>query len=248
MARSASPGHRCATRSPTPLLSDHVNQVIAGVREESLTYLSPENLGALASVTAEADRASRPGLVVEAGTALGGVGDRHGRGEAAGERPMKVYDVFGIIPPPSDRAGRCLNGMRYESDRGRRRQGASAGRSTTATATTCSARRRGAGLSAPSCMHLVHRHGASTSSRGLFEDTILLDEPVAVAHLDGGYWYALTMTCLERIAPLLPSRAGGSSSTTTTRGRVAGPRVDEYFAGRPGFRLEHRAKVHVVRT
>ena len=38
--------------------------------------------------------------------------------------------------------------------------------------------------------------------RGLFEDTIDLDEPVAFAHLDGD-WYESTMTCLERIAPLL---------------------------------------------
>src|SRR5688572_22648240 len=37
---------RGSVRDPFPdiVLSDHVNQVIAGVREESLTYLSPENL------------------------------------------------------------------------------------------------------------------------------------------------------------------------------------------------------------
>ena len=63
------------------MLSDHVNQVIAGVREESLTYLSPDNLGALASVAAEADRASRPGLIIEAGTALGGSAIVHRCGE-----------------------------------------------------------------------------------------------------------------------------------------------------------------------
>ena len=41
-----------------------------------------------------------------------------------------------------------------------------------------------------------------TLIQGLFQDTLQLDEPVALAHLDGD-WYESTMTCLTRIAPLL---------------------------------------------
>ena len=81
--------------------------------------------------------------------------------------------------------------------------------------------------------------------QGLFEDTIELDEPVALAHLDGD-WYESTMTCLERIAPLL---VPGGRIVLDDYYAWSGCRaaVDEYFAGRDGFRLEHGTKLHVVR-
>src|SRR6185369_17859702 len=71
--------------------------------------------------------------------------------------------------------------------------------------------------------------------QGLFEDTIELDEPVALAHLDGD-WYASTMTCLTRIAPLLS--VGGrlviDDYDTWSGCRAA---VEEYFTGRTGYRF-----------
>ena len=81
--------------------------------------------------------------------------------------------------------------------------------------------------------------------QGLFEDTIELDEPVAFAHLDGD-WYESTMTCLTRIAPLL---VPGGRIVLDDYEKWSGCRtaVDEYFAGRDGFRLEQRAKLHVIR-
>ena len=76
--------------------------------------------------------------------------------------------------------------------------------------------------------------------QGLFEDTIELDEPVALAHLDGD-WYESTMTCLTRIAPLL---VPGGRIVLDDYYKWSGCRaaVDEYFADRDGFRLEHRVE------
>ncbi len=96
------------------------------------------------------------------------------------------------------------------------------------------------------------RHGVPLAEnnvelvKGLFQDTIDLDEPVAFAHLDGD-WYESTMVCLERIAPLL---VPGGRIVLDDYHDWSGCRaaVDEYFSGRAGFRLERRAKVHVVRT
>ena len=96
------------------------------------------------------------------------------------------------------------------------------------------------------------RHGVPLAEnnvelvKGLFQDTIDLDEPVAFAHLDGD-WYESTMVCLERIAPLL---VPGGRIVLDDYHAWSGCRtaVDEYFSDRPGFRLERRAKVHVVRT
>jgi hypothetical protein len=82
--------------------------------------------------------------------------------------------------------------------------------------------------------------------QGLFEDTLVVDEPVALAHLDGD-WYASTMTCLTRIAPRLSvsGRTVLDDYDTWSGCRTA---VNEYFAGRPGFRFEHRGRLHVVRV
>ena len=232
---------RASVRDPFPdtVLSDHVTKVIAGVRDESLTYLSPENLGALASVTAEADRASRPGLIIEAGTALGGSAIVMAAAKSP-ERPMKVYDVFGMIPEPSEADGPDVH-KRYERIKGGGAKGVGGEtyygyRDDLMTEVTESFTRHGVPL-AENNIELV---------KGLFQDTIHLDEPVAFAHLDGD-WYESTMVCLERIAPLL---VPGGRIILDDYHAWSGCRtaVDEYFSGRRGFRLEHRAKVHVVRT
>ena len=192
----------------------------------------------LASLVAEADLAQRPGLVVEAGTALGGAAIVMAAAKAAG-RPMKVYDVFGMIPPPSDKDGTDVH-RRYD----RILKGESTGlrgdvyygyHDDVYGEVKASFARLGAPVE-DNDVDLV---------QGLFQDTIDLDEPVAFAHLDGD-WYESTMTCLERIVPLLTP--GGRivlddyyawSGCTTA--------VDEYFAGRAGYRIERRARLHVVR-
>ena len=232
---------RASLRDPFPdtELSDHVTKVIAGVRQESLTYLSQGNLGALASVAMEADRASRPGLIIEAGTALGGSAIVLAAAKSP-ERPMKVYDVFGMIPEPGESDGPDVH-KRYEQIKGGGAKGVGGEtyygyREDLLQEVTESFTRHGVPL-AENNVELV---------KGLFQDTIDLDEPVAFAHLDGD-WYESTMVCLERIAPLL---LPGGRIVLDDYHAWSGCRtaVDEYFAGRAGFRLERRAKVHVVRT
>src|SRR5690349_9960778 len=53
-------------------LPPEVEETIAQVRAEHLTYLKPDGLRALAAGVREAEQAGRAGLVIEAGTALGG--------------------------------------------------------------------------------------------------------------------------------------------------------------------------------
>ena len=81
--------------------------------------------------------------------------------------------------------------------------------------------------------------------RGLFADTIRLQEPVALAHLDGD-WYESTMTCLERLAPLI---SPGGRIVLDDYYAWSGCRgaVDDYLAEHPGFRREARGRLHLVR-
>ena len=231
---------RASLRHPFPGLEPeaHVYDVIERVRHEKLTYLSRDNLAALAVMTAEADRSGRPGLIIEAGTALGGSAIVMAAAKDPARR-MLVYDVFGMIPEPGERDGADVH-RRYAKIRARKSHGVGGGtyygyRDDLYGEVTESFTR----LGVPPAEHSVEL------VKGLFVDTIHLDEPVALAHLDGD-WYESTMTCLERIAPLL---VPGGRIVLDDYWTWSGCRdaVDDYTAGRPGLHVERRAKVHIVR-
>jgi predicted O-methyltransferase YrrM len=215
-----------------------VEETIARARQEHLTYLTAEHLRSLAAVVLDAERRGLPGLMVEAGTARGGSAIVMTAAKAP-ERPMKVYDVFGMIPPPSEHDGPDVH-ERYAKIAAGEAMGVGGDtyygyRDDLYDEVTESFTR----LGVPVAEHKVEL------VRGLFQDTIDLDEPVAFAHLDGD-WYESTMTCLERIAPLL---VHGGRIVLDDYFAWSGCRaaVDEYFSARDSFRLERRAKLHVIR-
>jgi hypothetical protein len=222
----------------THVLPPEVEQTIARAREEHLTYLKPDNLRELASVVLDVETGGVPGLLIEAGTARGGSAIVMAAAKSPA-RPMKVYDVFGMIPPPTEHDGPDVH-ARYEKIAGGEARGVGGDtyygyRDDLYEEVTDSFAR----LGVPVGDHSVEL------IRGLFEDTIDLDEPVAVAHLDGD-WYESTMTCLTRIAPLL---VPGGRIVLDDYYQWSGCRaaVDEYFKDRDGFRLERRSRLHVVR-
>jgi hypothetical protein len=219
-------------------LPPEVEEAIERTRREHLTYLRKNDLRELATIVADADANQLPGLIVEAGTARGGSAIVMAAAKAP-ERPMKVYDVFGMIPAPSEHDGPDVH-RRYETITG--------GEATGPGGETYYGYR-------DDLLSEVHdsfaRLGVPADERnvelvqGLFEDTIDIDEPVAFAHLDGD-WYESTMTCLQRITPhLVP----GGRIVLDDYDHWSGCRmaVDEFFEDRPGFRLEHKAKLHVIR-
>ena len=219
-------------------LPPEVEETIARVRAEHLTFLKPDHLRDIAQAVVEIEDRRLPGLLVEAGTARGGSAIVIASAKAP-ERPLKVYDVFGMIPPPTERDGPDVH-RRYEAIAAGDARGVGGEtyygyRDDLYDEVVESFTR----LGVPPAEHNVEL------IRGLFEDTIDLQEPVAFAHLDGD-WYESTMTCLTRIAPLL---VPGGRIVLDDYYHWSGCRtaVDEYFTDRDGFRLERRAKLHVVR-
>jgi Macrocin-O-methyltransferase (TylF) len=219
-------------------LSPEVEEVIERARAEHLSYLRKNDLRELATIVADADANQLPGLIVEAGTARGGSAIVMAAAKAAA-RGMKVYDVFGMIPAPSEQDGPDVH-RRYEKIAGGEAKGVGGDtyygyRDDLYEEVKASFSR----LGVP-----VDEHNVELV-QGLFEDTIDLDEPVAFAHLDGD-WYESTLTCLERLAPLI---VPGGRIVLDDYDHWSGCRraVDEYFADRPGFRFEHKAKLHVIR-
>jgi hypothetical protein len=223
---------------PDVTIPDDVRRVLAAVREERLTLLSERKLTSLVSCVLEAEASGREGLVIEAGTALGGTAIAMAAAKSP-ERPMLVYDVFGMIPQPTEQDGVAGRDRYAEIAEGRSRGlGGDVyygyhedllGEVTTSFA------RHGVPVE-EHCVELV---------QGLFEDTIKVKEPVALAHIDGD-WYESTLTCLTRLVPhLVPAGRIAVDDYWTWPGcRTA---VDEYVADHPELRVERRAVVHLVR-
>ncbi len=220
-------------------LPDRVEQVIREVHQERLSYLGPSHLRNLATCIQDVERAGVPGVIVEAGTARGGSAIVMAATKAS-QRPMKVYDVFGMIPAPGSKDGTDVH-ERY--------------------AVIAEGGASGPGGDLYYGYHEdlyseVHdsfvRLGVPVAEnrvelvKGYFEDTIDLDGPVAFAHLDGD-WYDSTMVCLTRIAPLL-SPGGRLVVDDYYSWSGCHQAVDDYFRGREEFRLLERAKLHVVRA
>jgi len=218
---------------------DRLLGLVDAVRSEELTFLTRDQVVSLVQCVLECERAGREGLVIEAGTARGGAAIAMAAAKAT-SRPMRVYDVFGLIPSPTEADG---------DEAARRYADITEGRGKGRPGETYYGYRDDLyGEVAES----FGRHGVATADnrvelvQGLFQDTLVVDEPVALAHVDGD-WYESTLVCLERIAPhLVP----GGRIVIDDYHTWAGCRraVDEYFDGRSGYRVEKRAKVHVVRT
>jgi asparagine synthase (glutamine-hydrolysing) len=239
-APSGPPG---SLRNPIPVgvadeRSPAVEAVIAAVRGEHLSYLDEPSLRTLAASVEQVEADGIPGLVIEAGTALGGSAITLATAKSP-DRHMRVYDVFGMIPPPSERDGEDVH-RRYAKIKAGDSKGIGGEtyygyRDDLLGDVKRSFERHGVPIE-PNHVELI---------QGLFQDTIAGDEPVAFAHLDGD-WYASTLTCLTRIAPRL-SKGGRivvDDYDTWSGCRTA---VHEYFTGRPGYRFERRGRLHIVR-
>jgi hypothetical protein len=220
-------------------LTPELERVITGVMDEHLSYLGVVALRTLAAAVTELEAAGVPGLIVETGTALGGSAIVMATAKSP-QRAMKVYDVFGLIPPPGERDGADVHD-RYETIVSGAADGLG-GETYYGYRTDLMAE----------VAESFARHGVPVGEhhvelvQGLFEDTLTLDEPVALAHLDGD-WYESTMTCLRRIVPLV---SPGGRLVIDDYDAWSGCRtaVDEFFAGRTDFRFERRGKLHIVRA
>ena len=220
------------SRGPAP-------SIPARVREEGLTYLSAAALDDLQRTVQSIERQRLPGLFIEAGCALGGSALVITAAKRL-ERPFNVYDVFGMIPPPGEKDGPDVH-RRYDEIR----SGGSKGI-------------RGATYYGyqPDLLQTVTatflRYGFDPDRchvrfiEGLFEHTLRIDGPVALAHVDGD-WYESVFCCLARIEPWL---VPGGVFVIDDYDAWSGCRraVDEYFADKKDrFEWVTAARLHLVR-
>lgn len=226
--------------SITPFISDRrVSLVIRRVLKDRLTYLEPSGLIDLYKSVHELKREKRDGIIIEAGCALGG-STLVITSSKEQTRPFYIYDVFGTIPPPSEKDGDNAH-ERYK--------------------TIASGKSKGIGGDRyygyeenllEKVEHTFRDYGLPPNEnnvyliKGLFENTLFVDKPVALAHIDCD-WYEPVMTCLERIEPHLVK---GGMLIIDDYYTWAGCRkaVDAYFANKKDeFKFINKTSFHIIR-
>lgn len=176
------------------LISQEARDIIAQVRAANLTYCGPPKLE---NVVEAAERVLSEGVegdFIEAGVALGGSAIVLARVKR--DRQLRLYDVFEMIPPPSEKD---------DADAHERYREIVEGKSSGL----------GGGVYY-GYMEALKDQVAANLSRfghspdndrialipGTFEETLHPDGPVAFAHIDCD-WYDSVKVCIDRIAPRL---------------------------------------------
>jgi O-methyltransferase len=220
---------------PKPL-----HPVIRKVRKQRLTYVAIPALNDLFEAAQAADRDERPGILLEAGCALGGSAIVLAKAKAT-LRPLHVHDVFGMIPPPSEADGEDVH-ERYEAIKSGESPGLGGDRYYGYEADLIGKVKR-----AFEDFGLPLEDHSIRLVEGLFQDTIVGDEPVALAHIDGD-WYESVRTCLERIGPRLP-RGGLMVIDDYFMWSGCRTAVDEFLANNPGdYRAVERTRLQIERV
>jgi asparagine synthase (glutamine-hydrolysing) len=181
-------------------LNPEDRELLSRIRSSRLTYLSDKKLASLLSTCRSIESRQLPGMFMEAGCALGGSAILIASVKSPA-RPFRVYDVFGMIPPPTkDDTPDVHERYRHIVE----------GKSTGIGGDTYYGYQE-------NLYDVVHanlaRFGIDSEKqsvsliKGLVQDTLHVDQPVAFAHVDVD-WYEPVSTCLRRMFPELV--VGGS--------------------------------------
>lgn len=212
--------------------------VIAAIRKEKLTYLDYDAMVDIKEAVHNTEASEIPGFLLEAGCALGGSAILMAKAKQT-SRALRVYDVFGMIPPPSERDDQDVH-ERFEKISKGESQGIGGdtyyGYEENLRDKVAENFSRHAVPPEEHAVELV---------QGLFEDTMVIDTPVALAHIDCD-WYDSVWTCLERIVPHL-SQGGRLIIDDYEAWSGCRKAVDDFFQDKAGFRRENHARLHIVK-
>lgn len=202
------------------MLPSFAKRIIVEVRSHNLTYLSRDRLVSLARLVLWGEKYNIPGDIIETGCALGGSAILLSILKSKSRR-IKVHDVFGMIPEPTEKDGTDVQERYNEIILG-----------------------ESSGIGGdvyygyiPNLKSKViesfHSFGLQLCENnielieGLVQDTLRIDSPVSLAHIDVD-WYQPVMISLLNIEPKL---SAGGSIVKDDYYEWSGCRraVDEYF-------------------
>ena len=181
-------------------LSVEDRQLVSRIRDSRLTYLSDRKLASLITTCRSIEARNLQGMFLEAGCALGGSAILLASIKRR-ERPLNVYDVFGMIPPPTKDDTPDVH-ARYRTIVQGQSTGIEGDRYYGYVEDLYDVVKGNLATFGIEC----ESHSVSLI-KGLVQETLVLDLPVAFAHIDVD-WYEPVRTCLERVFPRLV--VGGS--------------------------------------
>jgi len=178
-----------------PALGPELERLIATVREANLTYCGKPKLENLARAARAVVNDGVSGDFLEAGVALGGSAIVLAKIKEPA-RPLYLYDVFAMIPPPGPQDGPDAH-ARYAAIASGRSQGLGGDKYYGYVDDLDEVVRR----NLTDYGFAPEQHGIHLVP-GRFEETLHPPGPAAFAHIDCD-WYESVRVCIERIMPNL---------------------------------------------
>ena len=195
-----------------------VAAIIKRVACERLSYHGMNELRDLAKLAMKNEKRKIGGAIVEAGCGLGGSAITLAAAKNK-DRLLVVYDVFGLHPPPSEKDDFDSH-QRYELIRSGKSPGIGDnlyyGYEKNLYAKVLQ-------LFADFGFEVTENNVSLV--RGYYEDTLKINSPVALAHIDCD-WYDSVLVCLNRIEPHLVK---GGVLVVGTYWRGSRDAVRDYF-------------------
>lgn len=176
-------------------LTPEDRELISRVRSKNLTYLSDKKLVSIISTCASIEDSNLSGVFIEAGCALGGSAILIAS-KKSHERSFRIYDVFGMIPPPTEEDTKDVH-ERYKTIVEGKSKGINGNKYYGYEDNLYEIVKSNLNFFEIDC----NKQSVSLI-KGLVQDTMKVDQPVAFAHIDVD-WYEPVMTCLKRIFPNL---------------------------------------------
>lgn len=181
-------------------LNPEERNLISRIRSQNLTYLSDTKLASLASTCHSIEHANFPGIFIEAGCALGGSAILIASLKSS-QRPLLIYDVFGMIPAPTKEDTQDVHN-RYRTIVEGRSTGIGGDKYYGYVENLYEVVRSNLQSFGINC-----EERSVSLIKGLVQETMRIDQAVAFAHVDVD-WYEPVMTCLKCVFPNLV--VGGS--------------------------------------
>jgi hypothetical protein len=209
----------------------NVDETIRFLRANALTYCGrPGKLEVVHEAVKRVEAAAVPGIFVEAGVAMGGSAIVIAKSKAP-ERELRLYDVFEMLPPPSENDDARSHEVYREF---------AAGKATAPVDRNYIAHSSDLLAYARENMRSTGVDPDAANVRfikGLYEDTLKVEVPVAFAHIDCD-WYDSVKLCIARLADRM---SAGGIMLFDDYNSFQGCRkaVDEWLPRDPRFKVVH---------
>ena len=210
--------------------------LIKKVRRKGLTYLEVNALLDLQDSVEYADANNIDGIICECGVALGGSSIILANAKNQ-SRSLELYDSFETMPPPTEKDGVDAH-QRFETIKDGKSTGLKGELYYGYEKDLLSKVKENIRSLVP-----TEKNKNIKYFKGFYEDSLKINEPVALAHIDCD-WYSSVWTCLKEIEPHLST---GGVLIIDDYYHYSGCKkaVDDYFKDKSGYEFKNKTRLQI---